>query len=128
MQHSLEWTAGGIGLHVNVEKAEYMCFLQRGDISTLKGGPLKIVDNFTYLGSSVWLTDKDIKMRLAKAWTAIDRQWKSDMINKTKRSFFQAAVVSILLYECTPWTKRIERKFDGNYTKILQAVLNKYWR
>ena len=35
-----------------------------------------------------------------------------------KRSFFQAAVVSILLYGCTTWTltKRLE-KLDGNYTR-----------
>ena len=24
--HSLEWVAGGIGLHVNADKTEYMCF------------------------------------------------------------------------------------------------------
>ena len=30
--------------------------------------------------------------------------WKSDLTDKTKRSFFQAAVVSILLYGCTTWT------------------------
>ena len=36
--HSLEWTAGGIGLHVNTDKTEYMCFNQRGNIFTLNGG------------------------------------------------------------------------------------------
>ena len=47
-----------------------------------------------------------------------------------KRSFFQAAVVSILLYGCTTWTltKRLEKKIDGNYTKMLRAILNKSWR
>ena len=33
--HSLEWGAGGIGLHVNADKTEFMCFNQRGNISTL---------------------------------------------------------------------------------------------
>ena len=44
-----------------------------------------------------------------------------------KHSFFQAAVVSILLYGCTTWTltKRLEKKLDGNYTRMLQAILNK---
>ena len=37
LQLSLEWTAGGIGLHANEDKIEYMCFNQRGEISTLKG-------------------------------------------------------------------------------------------
>ena len=47
-----------------------------------------------------------------------------------KRSFFQAAVVSILLYGCTTWTltKRLERKLNGNYTRMLRAILNKSWR
>ena len=47
-----------------------------------------------------------------------------------KRSFFQAAVVSILLYGCTTWTltKRLEKKLDGNYTIMLRAILNKSWR
>ena len=44
-----------------------------------------------------------------------------------KRSFFQAAVVSILLYGCTTWTltKRLKKKLDGNYTRMLRAILNK---
>ena len=33
---------------------------------------LKLVDKFTYLGSSVSSTEKDIDTRLTKAWTAID--------------------------------------------------------
>ena len=49
--HSLE--AAGIGLHVNADKMEYMCFNQRSDISTLSGSSLKLVDKFTYLGSCV---------------------------------------------------------------------------
>ena len=47
-----------------------------------------------------------------------------------KRSFFQAAVTSILLYGCTTWTltKRLEKKLDGNYTRMLRAFLNKSWQ
>ena len=47
-----------------------------------------------------------------------------------KRSFFQAAVASILLYGCTTWTltKLLEKKLDGNYTRMLRAILNKSWR
>ena len=88
---------------------------------------------FTYLGSSVESTEKDIETRLTKAWTAINRLstiWKSDLTDKMKRSFFQAAVTSILLYGCTTWTltKRLEKKLDGNYTRMLRAILNKSWR
>ena len=78
-------------------------------------------------------TEKDIDTRLAKAWTANDRFsviWKSNLTDKMKRSFFQAAVVSILLYRCTTWTltKRMEKKLDGNYTRMLRAILDKSWR
>ena len=80
--HSLERAAAGIGLHVNAHKTEYMCYNQTGDISTLDGNSLKLVDKFIYLGSSVSSTEKDIDTRLTKAWTAIDRLsiiWKSDL-------------------------------------------------
>ena len=87
----------------------------------------------TYLESSVSSTEKDIDRQLTKAWTAIDKlsvMWKSDLTDKMKRSFFQAAVVSILLYGCTTWTltKWLEKKLDGNYTRMLRAILNKSWR
>ena len=75
------------------KKTEYMCFNQRGDISTLNGSSLKQVDKFTYVGSSVSSTEKDTNMWLTKAWTAIDWLpviWKSDLTDKIKRSFFQA--------------------------------------
>ena len=131
--HSLERAAIGIGLHVNAHKTEYMCFNQAGDISTLEGTSLKLVDKFTYLGSSVSSTEKDIDTRLTKAWTAIDKLsiiWKSNLTDKVKCSFFQVAVVSILLYGCTTWTltKWMEKKLDGNYTRKLRAILNKSWR
>ena len=83
--HSLEQAADGIGLHVNADKMEYMCFNQKGDISTLNGDSLKLVDKFTYLRSSLSSTEKDINMRLAKAWTAINRlsiTWKSNLSDK----------------------------------------------
>ena len=68
-----------------------------------------------------------------KVWTAINRLsiiWKSGLTNKRRHSFFQAAVVSILPNGCTTWTltKRLEKKLDGNYTRMLQAILNKSWR
>ena len=88
---SLERATVGIGLHVNAHKTEYMSFNQTGDISTQDGTSLKLVDKFTYRGSSVSSTEKGIDMRLMKAWRAIDKLsiiWKSDLTDKMKRSFF----------------------------------------
>ena len=70
-----------------------MCFNQKCDISTQKSGPLKLDDNFTYLGSSISSTKNDINTCLAKAWTAIDKLldiWKSDLTDKIKH-FFQSS-------------------------------------
>ena len=46
-----------------------------------------------------------------------------------KCSFSQVAVVSILLYGCTTWmlTKWL-KKLDGNYIRMLRAILNKSWQ
>ena len=110
-----------------------MCFSQRGDIFTLNGSSLKLVDKFTYQRSCVSSTEYHINTRLAKAWTAINRLsiiWKSDLTDRMKHSFFQAAVVSILPYEYTTWTltKRMEKQINGNYARMLRAILNKSWR
>ncbi len=79
----MERTAAGIGFRVNAHKTEYMCYNQTGEISTLDGTPLKLVDK----GSSVSSTEKDIYTRLTKAWTATDRLsiiWKSFLTDKMK--------------------------------------------
>ena len=110
--HSLERAAAGIGAHVNAHKTEYMCYNQIRDIPSLDGSSLKLVDKFTYLGSSVSSTEKDIDTRLTEECKAIDRVsiiWKSDLTDKMKRSFFQA-------------------ELDDNYTRMMLAILNKSWR
>ena len=125
--YSLERTATGIVFHVNGHKTEYMSFNQKG------GSFQKLVDKFLYQRSGVSFTEKEIDTWLTKAWTANDWLaviWKSYLTNKMKSCFFQAAVVSILLYGCTTWTltKRMEKKLDRNYTRMLSAILRKSWR
>ena len=82
LQLSLERAAAGIGLHVNADKTEYMCFNQRGNIFTLECGPLKIVDKFTILRSSVSST------RNKQKYGELSVILKSDLPYKIKRSFF----------------------------------------
>ena len=105
-----------------MQTRQNICFNQWGNISTLWGGPVKLVDKFTYLGISVSSIENDINTRLAKTWM-------SDLNNKIKQ-FFQAVVVLILFYGYPTWTltERMEKKLDGNYTRMLWAVLNKSWR
>ena len=79
-------------------------------------------------------TEKDINTRIVRAWTANDRLsviWKSDPTDKIKRSFFPfSGRVSILLYRCITWTltKSMEKKLDGNHTRMLRSILNESWR
>ena len=107
----------------------YMRFNQTGDISTLNGSSLKLVVKFTYLGSSVSSAEKDIGTWLARTWTANNRLsviWKSDLTDKIKCSFFQAVVVSILLYGCSIWTltKPMEKKLPAT----IQECCEQYWK
>ena len=124
--YNVERAAAGICRHFNAHKTEYMCFNQAGDNSTLNSSSLKLVEKFTYLGSSVSSTEIDIDTQITKAWIAVNRLsviWKLDLADKMERSFFQVVIVSILLYGCTTrmQTKRLEKKLDGNYTRMLKA-------
>ena len=84
---------------MNADKTEFKCFKQDGVISTLNGKPLKLVDQFTYLGSNILLTESNIHV----GKTAIDRFsiiWKFDLSDKIKRDFSLAVDISVLLYGC----------------------------
>ena len=123
--HSLERTAGGIGLHVNSDKTEYMCFNQRDDVSTLNGRYLKLRDKFTYLGNIVSSTENNINTNLRRYGQLLGI-WKSNQSDKIKRSFFSSSGRA----NNFTWTltKHMEKKLYGNCTIMLRAVLNKSWR
>ena len=67
------------------------------------------------------IRDNFLKIMIIFYWSIIIYCWLV---------IFQAAVTSILLYGCTTWTltKRLEKKLDGNYTRMLRAILNKSWQ
>ena len=131
--HIPERAAGDVGLYVNAGKTELMCFNQEGSMKTVAGKPLKLVDTFTYLGSNIASTEKDVHIRIGKAWGALDGLhilWKSNIPDEMKREFFRAIVESVLMYGSNTWTltKRLESKLDGTYTRMLRAVLNISWK
>ena len=81
---------------------------------------MKLVDKFTYLGSSVSSTENEINTRLAKAWTAVDWllvTWKSVLSNVIN-------VVSILLFGCTTWTLTYRKSL----TAIAQECYELCWK
>ena len=84
-----------------------MCFKQKRAISTFSGELVRFVDKFTYLGSNILSTEKDVNIRQAKTLTVIGRLsiiQNSDVSDEIKRDFFKAVAVSILLYGCTTLT------------------------
>ena len=58
--HSLEQAASGI------------YFNQDGAISSLKGKPLKLVDQSIYLSSNISSMENYVNTHIGKAWTATD--------------------------------------------------------
>ena len=105
-----------------------MCFNQKGDISIRDGTSLKLVDKFTYLGSSVSSTEKDIDTRLTKAWTAIDMLsiiWKLNLIDKIKavssrlRSCLYCCMDALLGRWLNGWRR--------SSTAIIQECCEQYW-
>ena len=127
--HSLEQASRGTGLHVNANKTEYMCFKQEGAISTQSGEHLKLVDKFISFSSSVLSTERDVTIRLAKAWTALgclSIMWKSDLSDEIKKDFLHALAAPVLLYHMDA-NKTQTKKLDSNYTRLLRAIWNKYW-
>ena len=67
--HSLEQAARGIGLYI--DKTVFMCFDQDCAIFSLNSKPLKIVNQFRYLGIST--TESVVNINIGNVWIAIDR-------------------------------------------------------
>lgn len=132
--HKIEEAASEIGLYINAKKTEYIIVnLDKTiEIRDCKGNLIKVVTDFKYLGSYIAFTEKDIEIRLGKAWGALnqlDTIWKSNLPINLRRNFFRAAVESVLVYGSTAWTltTALENKLDGAYTRMLRAALNVSW-
>ena len=62
-----------------------MCFNQDSAITKLDDKPLKLVEQFRYLGSNISRTESAVKMHIGRAWTAVDWLsiiWSSDLCDK----------------------------------------------
>ena len=101
-------------------------FNQAGDISTLEGTSLKLVDKFTYLGSSVSSTEKHIDTWLTKAWTAIDKLsiiWKSNIADKMKRSGRVDTAVWMHDLDANKTAGEYRRQLHKNVASNIEQVL-----
>ena len=119
--HSTEHTAGGIGLYVNANKTEFMCFRQEGAIYTLSCKPLKLVDQFTYHGSNIHIYTyiyihevHTISFQTFFVWTLlfIVHTWNSSPLRS-----------NLLRLQCT--SKNQPRLYFEKSTKTVLQKINK---
>ena len=132
---SLEAAAKCVGLHFNESKTEYIN--KTNDITshleTLSGYILKCKEDYNYLGSFISSSEKDFNVRKGMAWSAcnkLHRIWTSKLNVSIKIKFFKTLIEPILLYGCETWTlsKRMEKRLDGVYTRLLMRVKHLSWK
>ena len=123
-----------VGLVLNAKKTKSVAYNidDRTPLHTFDGTYLEWKDDFKYLGSWVDNSEKDISIRKAQAWRALNgmtKIWKSNMSKDLKIRFFIATIESILLYGCESWalSKAQEKSLDGTYTRMLRKALNIHW-
>ena len=131
---SVERECKKVGLGVNAKKTKGLPINVENPppLHTYDGTELEWVSDFKYLGSWVAQSERDIAVRKALAWQALNgmsRVWKSAMSRDLKIRFFVETVESILLYGCEAWalTDALERSLDGTYTRMLRKALNIHW-
>ena len=78
-----------------------------------------------------------IKDKIGSIWVSVPFKLGTFSEGNPKAHFLIAntpmdrgALLHSLDFFCTTWTltKRLEKKLDGNYTRMLRAILNKSWR
>ena len=122
-----------IGLGMNTKKTKAMAEnVENPEVRSLDGTLLEVVKDFNYLGAWIASTQNDIRIRRARAWSALHsmkRVWKSGMNDNLKRRLFVATVESVLLYGCESWalTVKDEKALDGVHTRMLRTALNVSW-
>ena len=92
-----------------------------------------MVSDYVYLGSYISTSEKDFLLRKGKAWSAcnaLHKIWTSNLSREFKLRIFKAAIEPVLLYGSETWTlsKRLEKRLDGTYTRLLMRVQNLSWR
>ena len=131
----VEKAAAAVGLQMNEDKTKYLVknIEDPTPVKAMSGKSIELVEDFLYLGGWVESTEKDIKVRKAKAWAACHKLktvWNSCLRKDLKVWLFTATVESVLLYGSETWTmtKRLERMVDGCYTRMLRMVLGVSWK
>ena len=127
------------GLKISLKKTNVMA-LDAGHPPTIAsdGYNLEVVENFTYLGSTISNSlsiDVEVNSRIAKAIAVMaklnQRVWNnSSLTEKTRMHVFQACVLSTLLYGSESWTiyARHEKKLNSSHQRCLRRILHIKWQ
>lgn len=129
------------GLQVNIKKTEVMSQLTTQSSSPpsfhINGTPIKTVDHFTYLGSTLSThcsLDTEIHTRINKASSAFGRLRSRVFENRnlkvsTKVAVYNAVCVSTLLYGAETWTpyRRHFTNLEAFHIRCLQRILDLSW-
>ncbi|XP_061574023.1 uncharacterized protein LOC133440720 [Cololabis saira] len=144
MQHALNTISTlyqSFGLQVNTQKTEIMSQLVTQPPSPhsfhINGIPLKTVEHFTYLGSTIsshCSLDTDVHTRINKASSAFGRLRRRVFENRnlkvgTKVAVYNAVCVSTLLYGAETWTpyRRHITNLEAFHIRCLQKILGLSW-
>ena len=107
---------------------------QAGDLQSRTGEAIENVEDFIYLGSWIDGTERDIEVRKAKAWAALQGYKTSGNPNSLKALRSDCSLRLVSQCCCTAqkhghcMTKAQEKSLDGTYTKMLRMVLGVTWK
>ena len=103
---------------------------------TVGGKPIKEVESFVYLGSTITKqggTDEDVTSRIGKARGAfimLKKVWTSKEIStETKMRIFNSNVKSVLFYGCKTWktTGKVQRRLQTFLNTCLRRIFGIRW-
>ena len=110
---------------MNCSKTKFM-ILNIPEESVLVGSTanqLEKIKDLVNLEAWIARTERDLRVRIAKAWAAchkLTKIWKSGSRRGVKIRLFDATVESILLYGSERWTliESLKKQIDGYFTRM----------
>ena len=127
------------GLTISIKETNILCQnISFAPTISIGDDTLEVVDNFTYLGSTISSRlnlDTELNSRIGKASTAMarlsKRVWENNMLTiNTKTKVYQACVLSTLMYGSESWSlyTRQERRLNSFHQRCLRRILGITWQ
>ena len=133
----LETFSAKIGLRINLRKTELIKINTTANTAiTVEGEPIKEVESFVYLGSTITKqggTDEDVTSKIGKArggFIMLKKVWTSNEIStETKMRIFNSNVKSVLFFGCEAWktTGKVQRRLQTFLNTCLRRIFGIRW-